>query len=243
MSRRIAVTEIGADVEALREEERDARLFDLGLGLLQVDVCVRTADAGLVTALRSGAGRSLFDPGNPAMAAILHASPHRVFVARVGRAEVYQPIPSPDMKSPDGPHTHLLPKLLRAGRTHAANTPIPEGWIPCAHLYPAHPAKDAFGRPLPFDLRRHESFQALLEAFGAPDLLALKRSVAEGAQMRREPATLAPGGGRFARAAIRVALRQWQAIDGPSPTLRAWRQYYDRLADETVEEDEQAQHG
>ena len=44
------------------------------------------------------------------MAVILAASPHRVFVSRVGRIEVFQAIPSANGKSPEGPHTHVLPK-------------------------------------------------------------------------------------------------------------------------------------
>ncbi len=47
----------------------------------------------------------------PAMAMILAANPHRVFLSRLGRIEVYQPIPPPSGKSPQGPHTHVLPQL------------------------------------------------------------------------------------------------------------------------------------
>jgi hypothetical protein len=67
-------------------------------------------------------------------------------VSHIGRAEVFQPIPPPGARSPDRPHTHVLPKLLARGRTHAATEPLPEGWIPSAHLYPAHPLRDQFGR-------------------------------------------------------------------------------------------------
>jgi hypothetical protein len=82
-------------------------------------------------------GRSVFEPGNPAMGVILAANPHRVFISRIGRIEVYQPIPPATGKSPDGPHTHVLPKLLRSKRSHPATEPIPDGWVPCAHFYPA----------------------------------------------------------------------------------------------------------
>jgi hypothetical protein len=59
----------------------------------------------------------VFEPGNPAMGMILAANPHRVFISRLGRIEVYQPIPPPSGKSPEGPHTHVLPRLLKSGRT------------------------------------------------------------------------------------------------------------------------------
>lgn len=243
MSRRVVLTEIGPDDAALRPRDRRAILFDLGLATLQVDVCVRTSDPDLLSALRAGAAKSVFDPANPAMMAILRASPHRVFITRVGRAEVYQAIPAPDKKSPNGPHTHLLPKLLKARRTHAATNPIPDGWVPCAHLYPAHPAKDDLGRPTPFDRRRHYRFQGLLRGYGDPELNALKESVAAGVASGGDPAALVVPNGRFGRAAIRVALRQMQAIDGASANLQAWKRFHDRVSDDAVEEDEQSQHG
>lgn len=136
MSGRKALTEIGPDGAALRAEDRTGVLFDLGLGALQVDVCVRTSDPAVLAKLRSCAGRSVFVPDSGAMGVILTANPHRVFASRLGRIEVFQPIPPPNGKSPSGPHTHVLPKLLAHGRTHSATEPLPEGWIPCVHVYP-----------------------------------------------------------------------------------------------------------
>jgi hypothetical protein len=81
--------------------------------------------------LREWISKEIRDPGTSwsvgAFGAVAEFSrdsdDHRVFLSRVGRAEVYQAIPLPDAKRPDGPHTHVLPKLLRAGRTHSANDP------------------------------------------------------------------------------------------------------------------------
>jgi Family of unknown function (DUF6925) len=168
MNRRTALTELGPDREAMREQDREGMLFDLGLGTLQVDVCVRVADADVAAELRPHAGGALFDPGNPAISVILAANPHRIFMSRLGRIEVYQPIPPADGKSPTGPHTHILPKLLHRRRTHAATELVPEGWIPCGHLYPAHPGKDALGRLHPFDPACHLAFQKMLQDFGDP---------------------------------------------------------------------------
>ena len=151
MNGRIVLTELGPDREALREEDREAMLFDLGLGALQADFCVRIDDARLPCNCAGTPAAPIFEPGNPAMGIILHANPHRVFISRLGRIEVYQPIPPPSGKSPEGPHTHVLPKLLNSGRTHPATEPVPDGWIPCAHIYPPHPARDGLGEPKPFD--------------------------------------------------------------------------------------------
>jgi hypothetical protein len=221
---------------AIRSEDRDSILFDLGLGAPQVDVCVRASKPELLSALRAGEGRSIFEMHNPATAAIFEASPHRVFVTRIGRAEVYQAIPPADGKSPDGPHTHLLPKLLRSGRTHAATVPMPRGWTPCLHLYPAHPQKDALGAAKPFNRGEHDDFQKALDAFGDPELLDLKRRVFDGVARGGPPESLIVPQGRFARAVIRVALRQLQARDGSSSCLSQWRQAYD-LADGASDHD------
>ncbi len=242
MGGRTALTALGPDAEALREQDREAVLFDLGLGALQVDACVRVADPAVTAQLLSCAGRSLFEPGNPAMTIILAASPHRVFVSRLGRIEVFQPIPPADGKSPNGPHTHVLPKLLRHRRTHSATEPVPDGLIPCAHLYPAHPARDAFGRGRPFDGGRHAAFQDILRAFGDPASVALKQRVIAAIAAGTDPTAVAVTDDRFARAAIRVALRQVCATDDVSPALAAWMAVHER-ADRSEPQDEDDPHG
>ena len=99
MNRRAVLTEVGPDRNALRAEDRKTVLFDLGLGALQVDAHVRSGDPAVIAALRSCAGKSLFAPGNAAMGVILASTPHRVFASRLGRIEVFQPIPPADGKS------------------------------------------------------------------------------------------------------------------------------------------------
>lgn len=238
MQRRGVLTELGPDTQALRPYDRDAALFDLGLGAPQVDCCIRTNDIELIAGLRAHAGRSLFEPGSPAMGLILRHSPHRVFVTRAGRVEVYQPIPAHGALSPEGPHTHVLPKLLAHGRTHAATEPIPKGWVSCAHLYPAHPLRDGYGRPRPFDARRHGAFQRLLSRFGNIEHVRLKRNVMNALNAGAGPQAIAMPNDRYAQAAIRVALRQIKASDGLSPGLTAWFGAHDggAASDDAAEE-------
>ena len=145
MHRRTVLTECGPNSEALRPQDRAAILFDLGLGTTQVDVCVRTADPETLAHLRAGLGRSLFAPDNPLMQVMPRLSPHRVFVCRFARLEVYQRIPGHGETPPEGPHTHVLPHLLRHQRSHPATAPIPDGLVPCLSLYPANPMHDALG--------------------------------------------------------------------------------------------------
>jgi hypothetical protein len=241
MNGRAALTALGSDAEALREQDREAVLFDLGLGTLQVDACVRVADREVTAELLQCVGRSLFEPGNPAMMIILAANPHRVFVSRLGRIEVFQPIPPADGKSPTGPHTHVLPKLLQHRRTHSATEPVPDGYVPCAHLYPAHPARDAFGRGRPFDGGRHAAFQSILRAFGDPAVVALKQRIIAAIAAGADPTAIAVTDHRFARTAIRVAVRQLCATDDVSPALAAWMAVHER-SDRVEPEDEDDPH-
>jgi hypothetical protein len=221
MNRRTVLTELDVDHKALQPQHRGSTLFDLGLGALQADLCVRIDDPGTVAQLRRHTGLSVFDPANPAMGLLLEANPHRVFISRIGRVEVYQPIPPPSGTSPDGPHTHVLPKLLKSGRTHAATEPIPDGWIPCAHLYPQHPARDGGGA------EGHNPFQRILERFGLPEFLAIKRRVVDAIRAGAPPSSLATTLDRHGRTGVRIALRQLKAAGTAAPVLKAWLAEFD----------------
>lgn len=227
MSGRTAITELGPDAGALRQEDADAILFDLGIGAPHCDICVRTADPEILRALRAAAGRPVLAAGLfdelPAM------SPARVFLSRLGRIEVQTPIPKPEGKTPDGPHTHVLPQLLRHRRTHSANVPLPEWMVPCAEIFPASSIHNAHGRRRPFNAAKHEAFQKLLLAYGDPACLEAK-SETVGAVRAAKPPLDAPTYSRAQRLARRVALRQLAQTDGPSPALAAWQERFDREA-------------
>ncbi|MFD1331358.1 DUF6925 family protein [Methylopila musalis] len=199
LNRRAVLTELGPDRDAVREDDRDGVLFDLGLARLSMDALVRTRDAKLIAALRAAEGKSLFGEAGAVMGEIFRAQPHRVFVTRVGPVEVFQPIPMDGGVSPPGPHTHLLPKLMKTGRAHGANVPAPKGLILSGGFAPPHPARDPHGTPRPFDAARHAAFQDLIARFGDPRLAAVKHAARD-----NDPnPTLAPQT-RHERAAARV---------------------------------------
>lgn len=230
MAQRGVLTEIGPDEAALRPEDRDAVLFDMGLGQLQVDFCIRTGDADLIALLRAEAGKSVMDPDCRAMPAILRAHPHRVALTRIGRVEVFQKIGGPETGgvSPIGPHTHVLPQLLRARRTHSANTPIPDGLVPVAGLHPESPVMDTLGTDRDFDRASFDAFQAMLAAWGDPARNAVKERVRAALAAGKEPEAMPMPEDRFGRVALRVALRQAERCDGASPLLSRWRAAFDR---------------
>lgn len=221
------VTELGPDGEALRPRDHGAVLFDMGLGFAHLRGCVRSADPGVIAALRAGCGRPLLEAGTPAAIAVLHHSPHRVFLSPAGRIEVFQPIPPPDGRTPDGPHTHLLPPLLRSRRTHAATTHLPDGMIPLLEAFPPHPLSDPLGNVAPFDPGRHAAFQALLQHHGSAAAVSEKRAVLAALAARLPPHALDEAPTRETRAARRVALRQAAHTLPGCPVLPAWRAAWD----------------
>lgn len=249
-NRRGALTEIGPDEDAVRPGDRKAILFDMGLALPQCDFCVRTDDPALLALLRENAGRSLFDPANPAGVAILKAHPHRVALTRIGRVEVFQMIGGPDTGgvSPPGPHTHLLPQLLKAGRTHSANTPIPDHLVPLGYLHPANPVMDEMGVDTAFDIDNHARFQALYNRFARPDLPLLRKSVLEALGRKDEPERFTAPTDRFGRAALRLTLRQQHRLaekfaGGTYCDLVArWRNVFDKVTDTTAADDDAPGH-
>lgn len=199
MGARTVVTELGPDAEAIRPQDRGAILFDLGIGKPQSDICVRTADPDAIELLRKACGQPLFAHGNGLAAQMPALSPHRVFRSKVARVEVYQPIPPPDGKTPDGPHTHVRPNLVKHRRSHAATVPVPQGWSPALWLFPPHPLQHASGAATPFNKSRYDAFQELLRRFGDPETLSGKAAASEAAVSTRA-----------ARLGFRIAQRQFQ---------------------------------
>ena len=114
LARRKGLHRIGVDRDAIQAPHRAHVLFELGLGIPWLSTMVRTDDAELIAKLETHQGDNVLSPGNAAMAAIKAASPTRVFTTCVARIEVYQRIPSRARgeRTPDGPHTHVLPVLL-----------------------------------------------------------------------------------------------------------------------------------
>lgn len=232
---RTVLTELGPDGDAIRDEDRDGILFDMGLSLPQCDFCIRTGDPALVRVLRGNLGRSLFDHSSTAMPAIMSSHPHRVALTNLGRAEVYQKIGGPDTSgvSPPGPHTHVLPKLLSSGRTHSANVPIPDDLVPVAYLHPGNPVVDPFGKDRPFSAPLYAAFEALMGDLGTPEAVNEKRRILAAVYENVSPHDYPIATGRVGRAAARLALRQQARAAEASAdadrqkTIARWRELMD----------------
>ncbi len=247
-SQRDVLTSLGPDAKALLEKDRSAYLFDLGLAQTQIDFCVRTADPDLINLLNKQTGRSLFDSDNPAMGAILDKHPHRIVQSRAGRVEIYQKIGGPDTggQSPEGPHTHVLPKLLKSGRTHSANIPVPTGFLPVLSYHPASPVSDSLGKGTPFNPDHHTRFQSLLEYYAPPSYWAIRQSVLRAIGQNDKPHDILPPASRLERISVRNTLRQLGRIaehrndSKLAGKLHRWRVVYDRqiLEGDIIDESE-----
>lgn len=224
-----AITPLGPDAESIDPNAAGDLFFDLGLGAVNIDACVRTDNRALIRTLEANAGRSLFDPDNPAMRAIKDTSPVRVFRSRLGRVEVYQRIGSSagNVPTPAGPHTHVLPDLLRKKRTHAATVPIPASLIPALGFFPANPVRDDMGETRPFDPVAYRRFADLFERFADSDLRAAKELARDAVRAGLPADSGAAVKTRAGRTAMRIALRQLWHTDGPSPVLERWKKRFD----------------
>lgn len=219
MGGRRVLTELGPDADAVDASGREQLRFDLGLGIPHVDACIRTGDTHLIALLRRCEGRALLAEAKAARDAVIAASPPRVFCSRLGRIEVFSPIP--ERETPAGPHTHLLPALL--GRPSPIAGFIPRGLASCLDVYPANPSRRMSGEARPFDRERHARFQRVLDAWGPPEYVAEKRRFARWVRQRRIPEACPAANGSLAALGRRVALRQLSHEHADPETLRAWR--------------------
>jgi hypothetical protein len=223
------IRDLGPDRQALRPEERAANLFDLGVGLGHVSMCARTVDPELATALNNAIGHPLLSPGAAACAELMRrTSPTRVLVSPIARIEVYSAIPAAGGKSPTGPHTHLLPKLLASGRTHSANAPIPDGFQPVLGMHPRSPWRDSGGRRSSYDAARARAFDVTLSRFGLPCDQLLRAQVETAIRAGVSPCDLPAPLTRHGRIQLRIVLRRLAQEIGLDAT-RPWREAHDTL--------------
>lgn len=130
------LTDLGTDDAAINPDDREQRLYDLGLGREEARFCVRCGPGAAKAALADAAGSTLADALPRVAPALLRESPTRVVESAIGRIEVTAPIPEPDGKSPHGPHTHLLPDHLATGRALPVGMDIPLIYQLGAIFYP-----------------------------------------------------------------------------------------------------------
>ena len=216
------IAAIGRDGSALRPPAPHAVLFDLGIGGPFFQVGVLAESPELIAELHSGVGEPLLNNAS-LVRSLVALSPTRVFESKLARIEVAQPIAMTGGRSPEGPHTHLLPDLLQGDGADSPSAPA--GWVAQVVAYPAHPERDARGKAKRFDRIDYDAFQRLLNDFGDPGHQSVKRAVFDAVRSGVSPRGLELDDCR--RDSMCIALRQLARLDGESAALDRWRAIYD----------------
>jgi len=212
--------EIGPDTDAISENDKDALLFSLGTGLSNSNFTIRTKDPTLLHILRSNEGMCITEGNNPVLDAIIDFSPHRVVYSTIARIEVYQEISRHE--TPMGPHTHLLPSLLKARRTHVAGIPIPASQSPQLTLHPENPMFDQYGHSRPFAKSVCESFSPLVEAHCAEEFRIEKKRLKVAFKKKEKAINYVLPSTRLGRLAYKVTLRQLSHTCEDKAYLDTW---------------------
>lgn len=131
-----ALTALGRDREAIRPQAAEAHLFDVGIGRDAARFCIRTDDPALIDRLVAAQGCDWPAYMRDVTPAVVASGPARVIETGLGRVEIDTPVPPPDGRSPEGPHTHLLPDHLALGRDAPPGIDLPPGYAPGAIFYP-----------------------------------------------------------------------------------------------------------
>ena len=212
--------EIGPDTDAISENDKDALLFSLGTGLSNSNFTIRTKDPALLRILRANEGVCITEGNNPVLDAIIDLSPHRVVYSTIARIEVYQEISRHE--TPMGPHTHLLPSMLKARRTHVAAIPIPASQSPQLTLHPENPMFDQYGHSRPFAKSVCESFSPLVEAHCAEEFRIEKKRLKAAFKKQEKAINYVCPGTRLGRLAYKVTLRQLSHTCEDKAYLDTW---------------------
>jgi hypothetical protein len=221
------ICDLGLDQDAIRPEDRGERLHDLGVGVGAVRMCLRTGDPQLIAALQAAEGQPLL--GRPEVhKQVMRAQPHRVLISPAGRIEVFQPIPPPDGKSPEGPHTHLLPKLIATAKPHSANVPLPDGVQSALNVHPRSPWRTPAGEQRRFDAEIDAAFLPLLHRFGSDQDADIRQAITEAVQRNAEPDPSAWPETRRGRVVARIVLRRLAAAG--EHRAEPWRRLYDHAS-------------
>ncbi|NOQ16926.1 MAG: hypothetical protein GQ581_07695 [Methyloprofundus sp.] len=229
MHQRNTLTELGKDQHSMLVADQDATLFDMGVDADNIDFCVRTADKNLIELLRQSEGQSFAELDMNVKNQLIEDSPTRVITSKLGRIEIYQPIGKE--KTPQGPHTHLLPKLLAKQRTHSANIPLPDTLAPCLTLHPANPLVNQLGQEIPFDLTRFEQFATLFEQWGLDSCKQQKNLLVQAVLSGTSPEAYPQPDRRETRATLRITLRQMHQQKQYKSNINRWLQYFEKADD------------
>lgn len=151
-------------------------LWDLGIGNETLDACIVAKDSETNNLLRQKEGRHILDEPNFLRDLVKH-SPVRLFKSKFAFIKVRQKIPQNEEDELEGPHTHLLPPIIKSNKHF--QIPIPDDLIPIIQTDPFGSVIDGnggFHRWMGFD---EDKFQNFLRKYGDSNYLSLKQDMKE----------------------------------------------------------------
>ncbi len=199
MAQRNVLTELGSDMLAARPIDRVGILFDLGVGAVEADYCVRTADTALCEFLRARVGKRVAD-NQELQDRLAEAEADHVAISRLGRIEQFRT-------------AFALPQ--------ESYVTAPAGYTECLRFMPPQQSSGA-----PFDEATYGAFRVLYGIFADPALSKLKDAVSEGIRGNVVPDVISPSRDEE-RMVVRITVRQLLFRDGPSDTLDKWKVAFD----------------
>ncbi len=223
----LATMENRTGLYELSSKNTSAQIFDLGLGVEHLDVCIQTDNSNLISVLRSHIGSNIFEPKLRLVEAIQAVSPTRIFRSKAASIHVYSAIPATGDETPLGPHTHLSEKLLSHNQTQAATVPVPDNWVPVLAFFPPNPIRDRTGTVREFDMQAFIQFQDFLEQFGPDPLFQIKSKFIQAMKTNMGPNDYLIPKSKAERTVLRVAIRQRHHSHGPSVLLDKWKAAYE----------------
>jgi hypothetical protein len=214
-------------ISELITEDNSSPIFDLGLSLEHIDVCIQADCKELIAVFRAHIGKSLFDPNLNLFEVIKDSSPIRIFKSKSACIKVFSHIPATHGKTPLGPHTHFSTKLLKQNKTQAATIPVPEDYVPVFAFYPRTPIRDETGSIKPFDPKAFDHFQNLLRNFQPKPLARIKHMFRQAMEKGQGPDECTQPSTKFERTTLRITIRQYYHSHGPSALLSKWKATYE----------------
>ncbi|MEM2760322.1 MAG: hypothetical protein QXU32_04105 [Nitrososphaerales archaeon] len=169
MSGRKVLTHLGS------WENGYGELWDLGVGNDSLDACVIVRDTETHQKLKEKEGRYIIDDSE-FLKEIIRLSPPRLFRTKFAHIMVKQRIPS-NGENVDGPHTHLLPSIIRDGIHFPV--PIPENMRSLIQVDPFGSVIDGNGDYYEWKGFERDDFQSLLHEYAENGYMRTKQNLRE----------------------------------------------------------------
>lgn len=151
-------------------------LWDLGIGNETLDACIIAKDTHTNNLLRQKEEEHILDDPN-FLRGLVECSPVRLFKSKFAFIKVRQKIPQENKDEVDGPHTHLLPPIIKSGKH--LQTPIPDNMIPIIQADPFGSVIDGNGSFHKWMGFEQDKFQNFLQKYGDSHYVSLKQITKE----------------------------------------------------------------